>query len=100
MAYEEFDKPLAVWLGDNSSIDALGVGRIPVFMRAAGETHKVILQDVLYVPDLHGNLISVSHLTKRGACVQFSESSCQIFDQAGILTCEGHLEDNLYILDA
>ncbi|TFY61846.1 hypothetical protein EVG20_g6900 [Dentipellis fragilis] len=98
--YHEFDEPLALWLGDNSSINALGVGRIPIFMCAASETHKVILQDALYVPDLHGNLISVSHLTKRRARVQFLESSCQIFDQAGILTCEGHLEDNLYILDA
>jgi hypothetical protein len=39
-------------LGRCSSIQALGVSRIPVTMRAQGKSTKAVLQDVLYVPEL------------------------------------------------
>ncbi|TFY76815.1 hypothetical protein EWM64_g7196 [Hericium alpestre] len=61
--YQAFDTPHKVWLGDNSSIDAHGIGHILVLMQAKGEWHKVILSNTLYVSDLHGNLISVLQIT-------------------------------------
>ncbi|KAI0061978.1 hypothetical protein BV25DRAFT_1804481, partial [Artomyces pyxidatus] len=98
--YQPLDVPRKVWLGDNRHILAHGTGRVPVLMQARGRWNKVILQDVLYVPDLHGNLLSVSALARRGAVVQFLGKTCEILDKDGILTCEGHLEDSLYIVHA
>jgi len=89
-----------VWLGDNSYITAHGIGHIPVHMRAKNKWNRVILQDVLYVPELHGNLLSVSALAKRGARVQFFDHRCEILDKDGTLTCVGHLDNSLYVVDA
>jgi len=56
--------PIPVVLGDDSSIVASGVGRIHVEMRANGSMHRSVLQDVLYVPGLQGNLLSVAQLAR------------------------------------
>jgi hypothetical protein len=67
-------------------------------MKAKGRWIHAVLQDVLYVPELHGNLLSVSQLTWHGADVRFAKGGCQIYDQHGTLTCEGPLCENLYLM--
>jgi len=69
-------------------------------MQANKKWNKIILQDALYVPELHGNLLSVSALAKRGAHVQFSGKTCEIRDRADYTICTGQLDDNLYIVQA
>jgi hypothetical protein len=90
--------PVNIALGDNSSIQGTGLGRIGVSMKAAGTWHHAMLQDILYVPELHGNLLLVSQLARCGADVRFAKGGCQIYDQCGTLTCEGSLCGNLYIM--
>lgn len=90
--------PVNIVLGDNSTIQGTGVGRIAVQMNAEGRWNRAVLQDVLYVPELHGNLLSVSQLARRGADVRFAKGGCQILDQKGTLTCEGNLRGNLYLM--
>src|SRR6266702_518218 len=90
--------PVKIVLGDNSSIQGTGVSRIAVEMKAKGQWNRAVLQDVLYVPELHGNLLSVSQLARRAANVRFAKGGCQIHDQRGVLTCEGSLRGNLYIM--
>ena len=96
--YRELAAPRRVWLGDNSSIEAVGVGQILTEMCAAGHWSHVMLQDVLYVPKLHGHLMSVPQLAQRQAHVHFINDNCAIRDKDGVLTCEGRREGNLYIL--
>ncbi len=91
--------PIRVILGDDSSIDATRTGQIHVHMKANGQWHPAILRDVLFVPDLHGNLLSVTHLTHCGAHIQFSGQACHISDQRGDRTCDGHLQGNLYLME-
>jgi len=98
--YSQLDTPCKVWLGDNTFILAHGIGCIPIHMHADHKWNQVILQDVLHVPDLHGNLLSMSALMQRGAHVHFAAKTCKIHDKNDVLTCIGHLKDNLYILDA
>jgi hypothetical protein len=90
--------PINIVLGDNSTILGTGVGRIPVQMKAKGQWNHAILRDVLYVPELHGNLLSVPQLARRGADVRFTEGGCQVYDQHGTLACEGSLRGNLYLM--
>jgi len=66
-AYRQLKRPRKVWLRDNTFILAHGVGRIPVHMHANQKWNRVVLQDVLHIPELHGNLLSVSALAQRGA---------------------------------
>ena len=100
LAYSLLDPPHKIWLGDNTYIQALGVGRIPIHMRADHKWNRAILQDILYIPELYGNLLSVSALAQCGAQVKFAPKTCEIQDKDNILTCIGHIEGNLYILDA
>jgi len=51
------------------------------------------------VPDLHGNLLSISHLTQCGAKVLFFGEACQVFDRCKSLILEGGLRNNLYIMN-
>jgi len=54
-------KPIKVVLDDNSSIPATGSRQILVCMNTGNGYKSTVLQDMLYVPDLNGNLLSVSH---------------------------------------
>jgi len=92
-------RPIRVTLGDDSTIHATGVGRIPVRMRANGHWSNAVLQDVLFVPELNGNLLSVAHLTQRGADIRFTGEGCQLYTQTGQLTCSGQLRGKLYVMD-
>jgi hypothetical protein len=91
--------PIEIILGDNSSIQGTGVGRISVCMQAGEKWHCATLGSVLYVPNLHGNLLSVSHLTHCGAKVRFTKKNgCQIYDQQGVIVCEGKHCENLFFM--
>ena len=97
--FSSLPKPIKVILGNNSSIPATGQGRILVRMNTGDGHRNAVLQDVLYVPDLSGNLLSVSHFARRGAEMHFVGEGCQILDQRKEITCIGHLQGNLYTMD-
>jgi hypothetical protein len=97
--YKSLSSPVQVILGNNSSILATGIGRIPVQMQTDSGWNDAILQDALYVPDLHGNLLSVPQLTRRGSDVLFSGDTCRLLTQGAETACLGKLRENLYIMD-
>jgi hypothetical protein len=99
--FTQLQRPIEVTLGDNSTIPSTGMGRIAVTMRTDGHEHHAVLQDVLYVPDLHGNLLSIAHLTSRGADIRFVGTDCIIHDKKdGNPLCGGSRRGaNLYIMD-
>jgi len=41
--------------------------------------HSRVIRSAYYVPDVSGNLLSVSYLIKRGYSVNFSDDECRIF---------------------
>ena len=88
-----------ITLGDNSTIPATGQGRIWVQMNTGSCYEHAMLQDVLYVPDMGGNLLSVSHFARCGGEVRFKGDKCQILDEAEDTSCVSHLCGNLYIMD-
>jgi len=99
-AYSPLNPLHKIWLRDNTFIQALSIGCIPIHMHANCKWNRAILQDVLYVLALHINLLSVSMLALCGTQVHFAPKTCEIQDKDNLLTCIGHVEDNLYILDA
>jgi len=92
-------QPIKIILGDNSSIPATGLGWLVVNMNADDVRKRVVLQDVLYVPEMGGNLLSVSHMARRGAEMRFKGEACKILDRHEDLMCLGQLHGNLYIMD-
>jgi hypothetical protein len=87
-----------VVLGDDSSILATGTGCVRIRMHAKGRWITSVLQDVLYVPDLSANLLSVSHLARRGAEVCFVGEACHVYDKTKSPILEGKLRNDLYIM--
>jgi len=68
-------------------------------MFANGRWINSVLQDILYVLDLYGNLLSISHLVQCGTEVCFLGEACQVYDQHKSLILEGGLRNNLYVMN-
>ncbi|KAJ5654904.1 hypothetical protein N7490_001907 [Penicillium lividum] len=62
----------------DTSTSPSGVGTVNVLCNVRGRRKWLVLDNVLYVPSAHANLISVLQLLKRGAKIEFSSQSASI----------------------
>jgi len=63
--------------------------------------HSRVIRSAYYVPDVSGNLLSVSYLIKRGYSVNFSDDECRIFCKQDRELCGIAKEvDGLFIVNA
>ena len=102
ISLQELSTPRRVWLGDESYILATGIGRIFITLtHPNGSSLSACLTDVYYVPELHGNLFSVSRVTQTGHIVNFMpRGHCEIIDaKTHALYGTAKCEENLYILN-
>jgi gag-polypeptide of LTR copia-type/GAG-pre-integrase domain len=98
MHFTELTKATTVYLGNNSTILGTGVSSIHTHMKANGEWSDTILHNVLHIPNLHSNPLSVNHLTSHSTNVLFNGGNCFIHDGEDIV-CKGQRANNLYIMD-
>ena len=76
--FNAFKKPHEIRLAGNCNlIYAVGEGNVKKIKLEHGEM-LVDLKNVLYVPDLADNLLSVHAMTMNGASVMFTKESCKI----------------------
>lgn len=80
--YQECASPELVRMGNNYEIKAYRKGNIWIEVKANGVYKPAELVDVLYVPALGKNLLSVSAVTKRGNTVSFEKGKCSIFNSS------------------
>ena len=74
-------QPLEVMLGDGYAVEATGRGTVVLELTKVGrKASRCKLHEVLYVPDLSHNLLSVSKAAKAGKVVKFTETGCEILD--------------------
>jgi len=97
--FTPFPKPISIILGNDSAIAATGTGNISTLTFDSTCWAPALLQDILYVPSLHGNLLSALHMAHCGYELCFANDECHIFDNAGGTACTGHLCGNLYLMD-
>lgn len=50
---------------------------------------NVVTEDVLYVPELAANLLSVSKITKKGYKISFEKEDCAIVDEEDNVIAKG-----------
>ena len=87
-------------LGDGQNLQAVGRGNVVLTMNLPqGKVESCTLHDVLLVPDLAYNLLSVTSASKKGKVTTFSEIRCEIRDSMSKLIASGHREGSLYYLD-
>ena len=67
---QQLPKPIQVQIGDNSIVPAVGIGAVLL----ASKNRRIQITDVLFVPAIGTNLLSISKLTDKGCDVQFSKN--------------------------
>ena len=89
-----------VTVGDGRSLPAAGKGNVTLNMNLPeGRTETCTLHDVLYVPDLAYNLLSITSASKRGKVAIFTSGGCEIRNLKSKLIASGYREGNLYYLN-
>lgn len=92
-------EPVNITLGDGHAITSNSMGKIRLEVEASHGNEKVTLNDVLYVPGLAYNLISVSAASKTGKVAVFNITSCEIQTSDGKVVATGKRRGNLYVLN-
>ena len=92
-------EPSEVLLGDSHVLRAKGRGSVVVNMNLPDGDVECTLNDVLYVPELSYNLLSVSRASETGKDITFTTTGCQIFDETQELMAEGTKIGNLFYLN-
>ena len=96
----DFKSSQDVTLGDNRVIKSAGCGTVKIQLaQKDGSYLDCTLYDVLYVPDLSFNLLSISRITDRGKTVTFDDSTCDIMCQDGEIIGSATKTGCLYYLN-
>ena len=97
--FHTLEKPQDVTLGDGHALSAIGTGNVNLeLVLGNGKTRGCKLHNVLYVPKLAFNLLSVSKATEAGKRVLFHPTDCQIVDCNDKVVALGVRKGNLYYL--
>jgi hypothetical protein len=99
-AFQKFvPSPSAVYLGDGQLLQAHGRGTVRLLLALPdGTENPVIAENVLFVPALNTNLLSVKQLVRRGYNVGFQDSQAQVRRKDSSVLALGYLRDSLYEL--
>ena len=78
----QLEDPIDVVLGDGRALLAVGRGEVVLDMVLLNcESKSCMLHDVLYVPTLSYNLLSVAKASQKGKIVKFTKSACYNLDK-------------------
>ena len=92
--------PQQVNVGDGRKLEAVGTGVVTLKLKLLeGESVIGRLSDVLYVPKLAYNLLSVPRVTELGKEVIFDKLQCHILDDQGELVAMASKTGSLYYLN-
>jgi len=75
-----------ITMADNSIVESRGIGKIKINLIVNNNMQTIIAQEVVYVPNLACNLLSVRVLAKRGYKCVFKDNYCNVYDKRGALT--------------
>jgi transposase InsO family protein len=93
-------EPQDISLGDGHVLEAIAKGFIDLEMLLPdGSSQKCTLKDVLYVPKLSHNLLSVSKASESGKTTKFNNSGCEIFNRDNKVIAFGTRVGSLYYLE-
>lgn len=100
--YSSFNSinPRRVHMGNNAAIHAIGTGTIRCTLTVNSLSTVVSIGDVLYVPDLAMNLLSIPTMAKNGMIVECTADACLLRNQVGVVVGRAvrDIGSNLYVL--
>ncbi|KAG8648400.1 hypothetical protein MANES_09G173501v8 [Manihot esculenta] len=83
-----------VKLGNGMIVEAQGKGSVPIFARQGTK----IITEVLFIPELDKNLLSVPQMESKGYSILFKDNNCFIYDPANVEVARVKKFDNSYVL--
>ena len=93
-------KSTDVVLGYGRALQAIGKGKIILEINLPnGKSKACTLHNVLYIPGLSYNLLSVSQASKKGKLVKFTDSTCHILSKSHKLIAKPTKRGSLYKLN-
>ena len=82
--YSKFTTPVKVYIGDGRSIPAEGRGSVLLSCRQPdGKEEEILVEEVLHVPALFGNFLSVKAMADKGCSVIFDKDVVRIIGRSG-----------------
>ncbi len=86
-------------MGDDTVLEAIGKGNIKATMQAGGKMSHTTITQILHIPKMKNNLISVSKLIYEGFKEEFDKYGCKVNDAQGVVVAEAQRDKNLYLLN-
>ena len=96
--FECFVEPVTINVGNKSTMDALGKGRINFEAAVNGKWLQCHMEDVLFVPSARRNLFSVPCAVDKGLKCSTSKTEC-VFTKDGVVKARGVRVGKLYKMD-
>lgn len=89
-----------IMVANNTSVTVEKMGNIDLeLLDEDGNINRIQVRDILYVPQLSTNLLSVSQLVKNGCQVIFNKTGCEIYSKLKQLVARARLTNNMYKLN-
>ena len=94
------DKPEKIKVGDGFYLEATMQGNVKLNLDVNDKSKTCTLRNVLYVPELSYNLLSVSKATDSGKQVSFDDNGCEIRNKrTGEILLQGTKHRSLYYVN-
>lgn len=87
-----------VTIADDTKLKVPITGDVKVKLNCANRNKDVDIRNVLYVPGLCTNLLSVSTLVQKGLSVNFNSDGCRVIDRDGELLAEASMMNGMFKL--
>ncbi|KMQ83527.1 retrovirus-related pol polyprotein from transposon tnt 1-94 [Lasius niger] len=88
-----------VTTASNEKLIAAAKGTVILNMKVNGEEDSIPVEEVLHVPNLTANLLSVSKIVEKGHTVTFRKEGCIIKDRTNKIKARAYLRGGVYIID-
>ncbi len=86
-------------MGDDTILEAIDKQNIKATMQVGGKMLLTTITQVLHVPKMKNNLISICKLILDGLKVEFDRDVCKVNNIHGAVVVEAWREKNLYLLN-
>ena len=98
-SYEILHTPHDISIANCLKIKAIRIGTVPINIKVDNQMRPTILKNVLHVPDLSANLLSIPTMAKHGIKAQSNKTGgAFVEDRTGAICARVKVENGLYIL--
>lgn len=94
----ELPKTKEITIANQTKVPVQCSGDVNIVTVVNEVEYDVVVRDILYIPELTTNLLSVSQLIEHGNSVIFKENVCYIYNQQKELVGQAELVDGVYKL--